>query len=391
MFTCAESSRRGDLAVELSRGRVLARVEVVDDARLERVLPGVEVVDDASRGRVLARTEVGDDASRGRVLARTEVVDDASRGRVLARAEIVDDASRGRVLARTEVVDDASRGRVLARAEVVDDASREQGDVDLVVALGLDTPVVSSSIPTWRWDVPEPGEPRFTQRQARLAIEARLPLLELPLPSGTLITPTGATDIPEAQRTVEPRLAVEAQLAGTPAARAVMQQVGAFAVLELEAEAAPPAIADSLIADRVCLARSMAIHALYATASTTLARAGFAPASSLPPDVASALATRDARGAAAVLQLADDTNASTNALLDADITRELAGHGTLVPPWVKHPEIPRRSLGWRMGSGEWYLWMWRRWWDGLSAEAHKEYVARWAPTAPADWLSWLPR
>ena len=35
--------------------------------------------------------------------------------------------------------------------------------------------------------------------------------------------------------------------------------------------------------------------------------------------------------------------------------------GMMVPPWVKYPNIPRGSTGWRMGVGEQYLDEFRTW------------------------------
>ena len=75
--------------------------------------------------------------------------------------------------------------------------------------------------------------------------------------------------------------------------------------------------------------------------------------------------------------------------LARDVAAELAAHGTLVPPWIKYPEIPRRSIGWRMGSGEWYLDLWRYWWERLDAAAREAYVARWTPDRPDAWSNWV--
>ena len=56
---------------------------------------------------------------------------------------------------------------------------------------------------------------------------------------------------------------------------------------------------------------------------------------------------------------------------------------TLAPPWVKHPEIPYGSIGWRMGSGEWYVWMFGTWFERLSESERAAYRERWQP--PEDW------
>nr|MBA3456629.1 hypothetical protein [Deltaproteobacteria bacterium] len=78
----------------------------------------------------------------------------------------------------------------------------------------------------------------------------------------------------------------------------------------------------------------------------------------------------------------------TDRLIDAAIARELAAAGTLVPPWIKFPQIPRRSIGWRMGSGEWYVWMWGQWWERMDKEARDAYRARWVDV-PIEWRDWL--
>lgn len=62
----------------------------------------------------------------------------------------------------------------------------------------------------------------------------------------------------------------------------------------------------------------------------------------------------------------------------ADLTRsgafdELAEN--LPPPWIKHPEIDRYSIGWRMGYGEDYLCNWGPWYGGLSSAGKKRYQA----------------
>lgn len=36
--------------------------------------------------------------------------------------------------------------------------------------------------------------------------------------------------------------------------------------------------------------------------------------------------------------------------------------GLRVPPWIKYPNIPLGSIGWRMGTGEDYWYSFRDWW-----------------------------
>lgn len=78
---------------------------------------------------------------------------------------------------------------------------------------------------------------------------------------------------------------------------------------------------------------------------------------------------------------------STDQLLDEAIARELEGRRRLVPPWVKYPEIPRGSIGWRMGAGEWYARMWSRWIDRLASEDVREYWRLYEPI-PFPWAGW---
>ena len=79
---------------------------------------------------------------------------------------------------------------------------------------------------------------------------------------------------------------------------------------------------------------------------------------------------------------------TTDEQLADGVAAELAAHGTFVPPWIKYPQIPRRSIGWRMGSGEWYLWMWQAWWKTLDEPARSAYRAQWTE-APREWADWL--
>jgi ribA/ribD-fused uncharacterized protein len=43
------------------------------------------------------------------------------------------------------------------------------------------------------------------------------------------------------------------------------------------------------------------------------------------------------------------------------------------PPWMRHPDIPRGSLGWRMGYGEGYQYAWSDWYGALSKAERAEY------------------
>ncbi len=59
-----------------------------------------------------------------------------------------------------------------------------------------------------------------------------------------------------------------------------------------------------------------------------------------------------------------------------------------LPPWLKYPEIPRRSIGWRMGYGEDYLIEWTTWYVGLSVTGKQKYQELY-PT-PSDWQNFYP-
>lgn len=69
------------------------------------------------------------------------------------------------------------------------------------------------------------------------------------------------------------------------------------------------------------------------------------------------------------------------------ITRELRERGTLLPPWLRFPELPRYSIGWRMGSGEDYLILHHHWTANWTRDDWLTYLRRHAPV-PADWYDW---
>jgi hypothetical protein len=58
----------------------------------------------------------------------------------------------------------------------------------------------------------------------------------------------------------------------------------------------------------------------------------------------------------------------------------------LPPPWVKHPEIPAGSIGWRMGYGEGFLVQWHEWLAQQPKDRTRRaaYLRRHA-TAPRTW------
>lgn len=53
------------------------------------------------------------------------------------------------------------------------------------------------------------------------------------------------------------------------------------------------------------------------------------------------------------------------------------------PPWLQHPDIKRRSIGWRMGRGEDYMVQWGPWFKGLSSAGRSQYQALYPE--PEEW------
>ena len=45
-------------------------------------------------------------------------------------------------------------------------------------------------------------------------------------------------------------------------------------------------------------------------------------------------------------------------------------------PWVKHPDIPAGSIGWRMGDGQDYYEQFYRWYSALPAAEQDAYVSQ---------------
>jgi hypothetical protein len=61
--------------------------------------------------------------------------------------------------------------------------------------------------------------------------------------------------------------------------------------------------------------------------------------------------------------------------------------GLMVPPWLKYPNIPRRSMGWRMGVGEQYLEEFASWWQKQPRE--KRNAVKQTYAEPADWAGFF--
>ncbi len=75
-------------------------------------------------------------------------------------------------------------------------------------------------------------------------------------------------------------------------------------------------------------------------------------------------------------------------MLDEAVAEHVARDGEVVPPWKAYPEIERFSIGWRMGSGEWHMMVWWRWWDsaGWDEPRRLDYFRKHQP--PTQWLDW---
>ncbi|WP_413431618.1 hypothetical protein [Crateriforma spongiae] len=59
-------------------------------------------------------------------------------------------------------------------------------------------------------------------------------------------------------------------------------------------------------------------------------------------------------------------------------------HGDLLPPWRAFPELPRFSIGWRMGRPESHLTNWTDWYLRLGEDDRREYRRRYR----APWPLW---
>jgi protein-tyrosine-phosphatase/N-acetylglutamate synthase-like GNAT family acetyltransferase len=260
------------------------------------------------------------------------------------------------------------------------------------------------------WPIAEPGG-RLGFRAARRAIAARLDALEavLAIPTGTAIAPADASDRDELEALLRacqlpldgldlcfPGGFALARVNGELAGAAGCETNGEHALLR--SVAVTPAhrgqrIAEALVADRVAWANARALHDPFAavwlltpTAADYFARVGFERterrwlAEALPDSPQLALCD------SAVAMVRKHAN-TTDEQLDRAIDSELARRDELAPPWIVFPEIPRRSIGWRMGGGEWYLWTWSRWWQRLDGDARAAYRTRWE--SPEDWRDFL--
>lgn len=62
---------------------------------------------------------------------------------------------------------------------------------------------------------------------------------------------------------------------------------------------------------------------------------------------------------------------------------DMEADGLMVPPWIKFPNIPRGSIGWRMGMGEDYRDRFQIWYTKQLRDTHKRLWGKYPE--PEDW------
>jgi arsenate reductase len=299
--------------------------------------------------------------------------------------------------------------------------------IDLVVTLCAEEvcPVFLRPVRRLHWPIPDPASPtplpdpemRTRFRVARRTINARLDGIEsaLKLPPRAQVLPAQPADRDELEALLTscelpldglddafPHGFAIARLAGVLVGCAGLEQWEDRALLRSVAVAAAHRkqhFAEALVADRIAWANSLltddatgtravaSVSLLTTGASGWFERLGFSriPRDQLPAALAGStqLTLPQCSSAVAMIHRFFET---TDERLDRAVADELAAKGTLAPPWVRHPDIPRYSIGWRMGAGEWYLWMWRHWWSRQDDAGRAAYRARW--TTPEEWSDW---
>ncbi|HTL32611.1 MAG TPA: GNAT family N-acetyltransferase [Kofleriaceae bacterium] len=315
-------------------------------------------------------------------------------------------------------------------SKLVDDIDPD--GIDLVVTLCAEEvcPTFLRPVRRLHWPIPDPAskdplpdaEMRARFRVARRTINARLDALEaaLALPPRTQLMPATPDDRAELEALLRacelpldglddafPKGFVLARLDGELVGAAGLEQWAERGLLRSVAVA--PAhrgkrIAHALVADRIAWAKSIltdyakngtvtskafaSLSLLTTSAAGFFEKLGFKPVDrgSLPePLRQSTQLSLPACSTAVAMTLTFFP--TTEESLAKGIEAELAAHGTFVPPWVKYPNIPRYSIGWRMGSGEWYQWMFGTWWEQLDETARTEYRSHWTP--PPQWANYF--
>jgi hypothetical protein len=62
----------------------------------------------------------------------------------------------------------------------------------------------------------------------------------------------------------------------------------------------------------------------------------------------------------------------------------LFAKGVMLPLWLAYPEFNSVTIGWRMGSGEFYKYRWHYWYRSLSDEQRTEYKKKFPPPNDDD-------
>jgi hypothetical protein len=68
---------------------------------------------------------------------------------------------------------------------------------------------------------------------------------------------------------------------------------------------------------------------------------------------------------------------------------DVDGAGLMVPPWVKFPNLPLGSMGWRMGMGEIYWGRFVDWYRSQPADVRREVAEKYLEDE--DWSDFYRR
>jgi arsenate reductase len=294
--------------------------------------------------------------------------------------------------------------------------------IDLVVTLCADEvcPVFPRPVRRAHWPIADPaGGDLAAFRLARRQIAARLDAIDaaLAMPAELAIAPASAGDRAELEALLAtcalpldglddafPDGFALARANGVIVGAAGIERWGVHALLRSVAVA--PAfrgrrVAEALVADRIAWAKSVvpdvqgaefaAVWLLTTGAADYFERVGFERTERkfLEAEVDAGSQQLAIPACSTAIAMIHRFHRATDEQLDRGIESVLATRGALAPPWIEFPAIPRRSIGWRMGGGEWYMWMWKRWWERQDAAARAAYAARWKADAPPEWSDWL--
>lgn len=359
-----------------------------------------------------------------------------------ARSQLAEGLARTRFGARLRVQSAGSRPSRIhpmaievmreRRIDLASHASKlvdsiDRGSVELVITLCAEDvcPVYLAPVRRLHWPIAEPGgdyaeaELRQRFRRARRQITARLDGLEaaLALPVGTALMPASTSDRAEVEALLQARgLPRDGLDDAFPAGAVVVRvhgELAGFAAVETwddQALLRSVAVAErfekqhighALVADRLAWTHAQLrddnqpafanLALLTTSAEGFFAAHGFQTISRdrLPAALARSTQTQLSQCSTATAMRHHVLLARDEMLADG-IATELAAHGTLLPPWQRYPDLPRFSIGWRMGYGEYYLWLWGEWfYKHLSPAEQGAYRARWEPEEPGDFEGWF--